>query len=69
MSEVYVTAEITDRTAHVHQVLISTWLPRCGTPGALAAATLGLHWSDTVIMLDEAVLELRYGCAWLLSRV
>ena len=28
-----------------------------------------LHWSDTMIMLNEAVLELRYGCAWLLSRV
>ena len=42
---------------------------RSVTTKTLAAATLGLHWSDTMIMLNEAVLELRYGCAWLLSRV
>lgn len=61
--EACVTAELTYRTAHVHQVLVSTWVTSCGTPGALAAATPGPHWSDTTIMLDEVVLELRYGCA------
>ena len=62
--EVYVTAEITYRTVHVcHQSLISTWVTLCGTPGALAAATLGLCWSDTIITLYEVVLELRYGSA------
>ena len=62
--EVYVTAEITYRTAHVcPQALISTWVTLCATPGALAAATLGLCWSDTIITLYEVVLELRYGSA------
>ena len=42
--EVYVTAEITYRTARVcHQALVSTWVILCGSPGALAAATLGLR--------------------------
>ena len=29
---------------------------------ALAAAALGLHWSDFMIMLYEVMLRLCYGC-------
>ena len=37
------------------------------TRKALAAAALGLHWGDTV-MLYEVMLWLHYGSVWLLSQ-
>ena len=72
----YVTAEITYSTVHAHHAVFAGSQALCSTQSmsfvmkALAPATLGLHWSNIMVMLCEVMLWLRYGCIlvmlWLL---
>ena len=62
----YVTVEINHSTAHARpEVLSWSWAgqhaPVSFTAKALAAAALGRHWSDTIIMLYEVILQLCCG--------
>ena len=68
----YVTAEIIYTTAHARhevpawsQVTVSGYTCMSFTMKVLAAAVLGLHWSDTMAMLYEVMLWLHYSSVWL----
>ena len=64
----YATVELIYGTAHVrHEVLAWLWATVSVhlyelRHKALAAAALGLHWSNTMIMFYEVLLRLHYGC-------
>ena len=66
--EVYVTAESICNTVRVRhevltwsQVLSAVHLYKLHQESLAAAAALGLHWSDTMIMFYEVMIWLHYG--------
>ena len=74
----YVTAEITYSTVHAHHAVFAGSQALCSTQSmsfvmkALAPATLGLHWSNIMVMLYEVLLCLCHGyimvMSWLLCQ-
>ena len=72
----YVMAEITYSTVYdCHELLTWLWATLCSTAcmsftmKALAAAALGLHWSDIMVTLHEVMLWQPYGYIMVMLRL